>query len=88
MKLASAAACALAVMLAAGAGAATTQIGELSAGSIGPLARLLLHVGSSANELLPFDVLDDDEFVELFDLPDADADADLPRTARPPDPTR
>jgi len=68
MRLVPVLAGALALMLAAGAGAATTQLGELSAGSLGPLARLLVILCGPAANLLAFDVLDAGEVAALFDL--------------------
>ena len=65
MRLATVTACALAILLAAGAGAATTQVAELSPGSIGLLSRMLSGCEDPA-VLESFDVVDDDDILALF----------------------
>ena len=66
MKLVTVAAAAIAILLAAGAGAATTQFDELSPGSVGPLARLLVGC-EDPSVLASFDVIDDLDFATLFE---------------------
>jgi hypothetical protein len=66
MRLATVTACALAILLAAGAGAATTQFAELSPGSIGLLSRIL--AGCEVQAVVEsFDVVDDIDIAMLFD---------------------